>query len=327
MMQTIRRLDDPFHPTGRARASGMLDRADGHAIFWEDAGDPSLMPVILCHGGPGGASNASRRRFWDPARFRIIRFDQRGCGQSTPTGRLEGNSLQATIADMEALRERLGITSWVVAGGSWGSIVALAYAQAHPERCLGINLTCTWLGRAKDLAWWFQDVRSMFPELWEQFASLVGPEERGDLRSAYASRILGPDKAEADRFAFQLYAYEQGFMHFDTPLAEWDPARGARYGRIFIHYAINDFFLRDTQLLDEAHRIAHLPVEMVVGRYDCCCTPDNSYDLARCLPEARLVVVPGGGHYGTEPAMAQACAMAPGRLHDRIVAAGNWPRG
>ena len=238
-MHTIRRLDDPFHPTGPARASGMLDRADGHAIFWEDAGDPTLMPVILCHGGPGGASNANRRRFWDPARFRTIRFDQRGCGLSTPTGQLGGNSLQATIADMEAIRGMLGIERWIVAGGSWGSIVALAYAEAHPECCLGLSLTCTWLGRAKDIAWWFQDVRSMFPELWEQFASLVGPEEHGDLRRAYARRILGADPAEASRFAFQLYAYEQGFMHFDSPLAEWEAARGARYGRIFIHYAMN----------------------------------------------------------------------------------------
>jgi proline iminopeptidase len=320
-----KRLDDPFHPVLPARASGILERPGGHGIFWEDSGDTALMPVVICHGGPGGANAPARRRFYDPAKFRVVQFDQRGCGKSAPTGLLVENSLQATIADMEAIREMLGIERWVISGGSWGSVVATAYAQAHPERCLGVNLTCTWLVRAKDIAWWFQDVRSMFPELWEAFAALVPPEERGDLRRAYARRILGNnDQAEADRFAHQLYVYEQGFMHFDTPLAEWEPERGARYGRIFAHYAINNFFVKDTQLLDDAHRMANLPVEMVVGRYDCCCTPDNSFDLAARLPRANLTVVPSAGHYSTEPALAQEVARAPGRLYGRILADGTW---
>jgi len=301
----------------------MLERPGGHAIYWEDAGDPALMPVILCHGGPGGANAASRRRFYDPAKFRVIQFDQRGCGKSTPIGLLAENSLQATIADMEAIRTMLGIPGWIAAGGSWGSVVAIAYAQAHPERCLGVNLTCTWLVRAKDIQWWFQDVRSMFPELWEAFAGLVPPEQRHDLRRAYARRVLeNNDQDEADRFAHQLHLYENGFMAFDSPLAEAEPERGARYGRIFAHYAINNFFVADTQLLDQAPRIAHLPIEMVVGRYDCCCTPDNSYDLALRLARANLVVVPGGGHSSMEPAMAQQVARAPARLYDRIVADG-----
>ncbi len=325
-MLPIRRLDDPFFPVHPPRASGLLERPGGHAIYWEDAGDPAALPVILCHGGPGGASASARRRFYDPGKFRVIQFDQRGCGQSTPTGRLDGNSLQATIGDMQAIGDALGIDRWVVAGGSWGSVVAIAYAEAHPERCLGLNLTCTWLVRTKDIDWWFHGVRVMFPELWEAFASLVPPGERADLRTAYAKRILGNDPGVADAAAFQLYAYEQGFMHFDTPLAEWEPARGARYGRIFAHHAINNFFVRDTQLLDDAPRIAHLPVEMVVGRYDCCCTPDNSFDLARQLARSNLVVVPGGGHYPSEPAMAQAVALAPARLHDRILADGTWRR-
>jgi proline iminopeptidase len=278
------------------------------------------MPVIVCHGGPGGANTPDRRRFYDPDVFRIVQFDQRGCGQSTPAGLLEDNSLQATIADMEALRAHLGIEKWIVAGGSWGSVVAIAYAEAHPGRCLGLNLTATWLCRARDINWWFQGVRAMFPELWEAFASLVPPAERQDLRTAYTKRILGADQALADKAAHQLFLYEQGFMRFDTPLEEGDPARGARYGRIFAHYASHDFFVRDTQLLDDAPRIAHLPIEMVVGRYDCCCTPDNSFDLAARLPRANLVVVPGGGHTSTEPAMRQEVARAAARLRDRILA-------
>ncbi len=236
-----------------------------------------------------------------------------------PPVELDGNSLDATIGDMEALREHLGIERWIVSGSSWGSTVALAYAEAHPERCLGLNLTCVWLCRAKDTEWWFQGVRSMFPELWEAFASLVPAEERSDLRQAYVRRILGDDPALAEAAATRLYLYEQGFMHFDAPLAEPDLQRGPGYGRIFAHYAAHDFFVRDTQLLDEASRLAHLPVEIVTGRYDCCTTPDNSFDLAGRLPLASLTIVPGGGHYPTEVAMAQAVAQAPLRLYRRIV--------
>lgn len=324
-MLPIRRLDDPLFPLVPPRAEGMLARDGGHTIHWSDTGARELMPVIVCHGGPGGANAPERRRFYDPALLRVVQFDQRGCGASTPTGLLAANSLQATIADMEALRVLLGIERGMVSGGSWGSTVALAYAQAHPERCLGINLTCTWLCRRQDIDWWFQGVRSMFPELWEAFASLVAPHERTDLRRAYVQRILGEDRAVADAAAHQLHEYEIGFMRFDAPLEVAEPAHGARYGRIFAHYAANDFFLREGQLLAEAGRIAQLPVEMVVGRYDCCCTPDNSYDLARLLPLAELTVVPGGGHSSTEVAMRQVVARAPGRLHARIRAAGLWP--
>lgn len=319
-MLPVRRMDDPFFPAGTPRAEGMLARPGGHTIHWSDSGAIGGMPVIVCHGGPGGSNAAFRRRFYDPSLFRIIQFDQRGCGRSTPVGLLAENSLQATIGDMEALRTLLGVERWMVAGGSWGSVVAVAYAEAHPQRCLGLNLTAQWLCRAKDIDWWFQGVRVMFPELWEAFASLVAPEERGDLRRAYARMIVEDSSEAADAAARQLHVYEQGFMRFDTPLEEPDPAAGARYGRIFAHYAIHDFFVRDTQLLDEAGRIAHLPVEMVVGRYDCCCTPDNSYDLAARLPHANLVVVPGGGHSAGEPAMAQAVAGAAGRLRARILA-------
>ncbi len=318
----VRRLDDPFFPVTPATHQGMLDRPGGHAIHWEVAGNPDGVPVMICHGGPGGANAPARRRFYDPAVFRIVQFDQRGCGLSRPTGLLEGNSLQATIGDMEALRAMLGIGRWMVAGGSWGSTVALAYAQAHPEACLGINLTCMWLCRAKDIDWWFHGVRSMFPELGEAFASLVPAEQRGDMRAAYVKVILGEDRAAADAAAHQLHLYENGFMRFDAPLEEYDPARGARYGRIFAHYARHDFFVRDTQLLDQAGRVAHLPVELVVGRYDCCCTPDNSFDLTQRLPLANLTVVPGGGHSSSEVAMSQAVARAPLRLLSRITAKG-----
>jgi proline iminopeptidase len=333
----MRRLDDPFFTVTPTRSEGMLERSGGHSIHWTEAGHPQGMPVVVVHGGPGSSTNASRRRFYDPAVWRIVMFDQRGCGRSTPAGSLVDNTLQHTIGDMEALRELLGIERWVVAGGSWGSTVAVAYAEAHPESCMGLSLTSMWLARELDIEWWFQGVRAMFPELWAAFAALVPEAERGDLRRAYCSRILGDDPVVAAVAAEQLCVYERGFMQFDVDpsdgkhptvelqgtadglgVAEPDAASVA-YGRIFAHYAQNNFFVKDTELLDNAAAtIAELPVEMVVGRYDCCCPPNNSFDLAQRLPLCNLVVVPGAGHKASEVAMSAPCSQAPDRLRLRI---------
>jgi proline iminopeptidase len=303
----MRRLDDPFFPVTAARAEGHIDRPGGHRIYWQDAGAAGGLPIVLVHGGPGGSTSDGYRRTLDSTAMRIVQFDQRGCGRSEPAGRLEDNSLQATIGDMEAIRQLLGIERWVVAGGSWGSTVAIAYAEAHPERTLGLVLIATWLVRRKDVHWWFQGVRTMFPELWEQFASLVPEAERVDLRRAYCDRILNGNDEEA---AQQLFLYEEGFMHFDAPLVPPNPQRGSAYGRIFAHYAANDFFLRENQLIEDAPRIAHLPAILITGRYDSCTTPDNAYDLAKALPKSLLRIVPGAGHYPTELVLATACAHA-----------------
>lgn len=322
----MQRLDDPFFLIEPVRTEGHLERDGGHAIFWQDAGAEANMPVIVIHGGPGGSLAESRRRFFDPTKFRVVQFDQRGCGKSTPAGKLDGNSLQATLGDIEALREHLRIDKWMVSGSSWGSTVAIAYAEAFPEHCLGVNLTCLWLCRREDVHWWFHGVRTMFPELWESFASLVLPEERGDLRAAYVRRILGNDAAVAKEAGERLFLYEQGFMQFDAPVVAPEVAtKGDAYGRIFAHYAANWFFVRDNQLLEDAPRIAYLPIEVVTGRYDCCTPPSNSYDFRAALPNAHLTIVPGGGHFPTEVAMAPEVARAPGRLHERIVASVGWP--
>jgi proline iminopeptidase len=250
--------------------------------------------------------------------YRIVQFDQRGCGRSEPAGQLEGNTLQETIGDMEALRLALGLERWVVAGGSWGSTVALAYAEAHPERCLGLMLVSTWLLRREDVDWWFYGVARIFPELWRQFSAQVPEAERGDLRRAYCRTILGDDAAAARRAATALYEYEEGFMHFDAPFVPTDPSRGPAYGRIFAHYAAHDFFLEEGALLRRAHRVAHLPAMLVTGRYDMCTPPDNAFALAERLPLADLRIVPGAGHYPTELALARACVAAGRDLHRRI---------
>lgn len=303
----MRRLDDPFFDVTPARAEGHLERPDGHRLFWQDSGAIDGVPIVLVHGGPGGSTSDGYRRTLDPAAFRIVQFDQRGCGRSEPRGLLTDNTLQATLADMEAIREHLGIERWIVAGGSWGSTVAIAYCEAHPERALGLVSLGTWLVRRKDMDWWFHGVRTLFPELWEAFAAPIPAAERGDLRRAYCDRILnrGDDAA-----ATRLYLYEEGFMHFDAPLVPSDPQRGPAYARIFAHYAAHGFFLRENQLLEDAHRIAHLPALVMTGRYDACTTPDNAYDLAQALPRATLRIVAAAGHYPTEHALAVACAAA-----------------
>jgi len=302
----MQRLDDPFFAPVAPRAMGMLDVSDGHTIAWQDSGAKDGLPCVSVHGGPGGSMVQGISRFSDSTKIRTIQFDQRGCGASTPKGRLEANSLQHTIGDMEHLRAHLGIERWVVSGGSWGSTVALAYAQAHPQRCIGVFIMGTWLAREQDFHWWFHGVRKIFPELWQAFAQTVPPAERDDLRLAYCRRILGPDAAVADEFATRLFLYEEGFMHFDPPLIPADPARGAAYGRIFAHYAQHGFFLAENQLLRDAQRMAHLPLMQITGRYDCCTTPDNAFDLWRALPGSTLKLISGAGHYPTEPAMAAA---------------------
>jgi proline iminopeptidase len=311
----MQRLDDPFFMPQPPRACGQLEVGDGHAIAWLDSGAAEGLPVISVHGGPGGSMIHGIGRFSDPAQIRTVQFDQRGCGASTPRGELRANTLQHTVADMERLRQHLGIERWVVSGGSWGSTVALAYAQAHPERCLGLFVMGTWLCRERDLQWWFQGVRTMFPELWHIFAQAVPEAERDDLRIAYCRRILGDDADVAAEFATRLYLYEEGFMRFEAPLVPPDAARGAAYGRMFAHYAQHRFFVEEGQLLQQAPRIAGIPVMQITGRYDCCTTPDNAFDLAQTLPQSLLKIIAGAGHYPTEPAMAVAL---PGALAEFV---------
>jgi proline iminopeptidase len=311
----MRRLDDPFHPFVPPRGSGRLEVGDGHQMAWQDSGHACGLPMLSIHGGPGGSMIQGLSRFCDLGRLRLIQFDQRGCGASLPRGELHANTLAHTLGDIEALRRHFGIERWIVSGGSWGSTVALAYAQAFPERCLGLFVTGTWLARAKDFDWWFQGVRTLFPELWQAFAEPVPPQERHDLRRAYCARILDGSTEVAEAFATRLYRYEEGFMHFDAPLQPPDASRGAAYGRIFAHYARHDFFLREDQLLDDAGRITEVPLMQITGRWDACTPPDNAFDLAQRLPHSRLRIVAGAGHYPTEPAMAR---VLPGAIAEFI---------
>lgn len=314
----MRRHDDVFFPVGPNREEGFLDVGDGHRIHWFEAGNPSGIPVVECHGGPGGRGNAGLRRLLDGDRMRIVQFDQRGCGESTPVGELAHTSLQHTIADMELLREHLGIERWIVSGPSWGSTVAIAYGEAHPVRTIGVKASGVWLCRRADIEWWYQGVRRFFPDTWSQFASLVPEHRRSDLRAAYHELINGWDGDLAAQAGQSLYEYEESFMHLEPPLAPPKAGRGLAYARVFSHFAVNDFFLRENQLIEDAPRLAGVPVSLLTGRYDNCTTPDSAWDLAQVLDDVHLEFVNAAGHYPSEPLMSRAMALETTRFLDDL---------
>lgn len=306
----MRRLDDCYPDVSPNLESGYLEEENGHQVYYSVAGNPEGIPVIFCHGGPGGSCSPQYQRLVDSSLFLVVMFDQRGCGKSTPKGLLEHNSLEHSIHDMERIRKHLDIESWAVLGGSWGSTLALAYAEEYPERTRGLLLVSLWLCRKADIDWWFQGVRTIFPELWDQFASLAPESRRNDLKNFYCEAVLGDDAELAAEAGRRLYLYEEGFMRFDAPLAPPDESRGPDYARIFAHYAANDFFLEEQQLLVNAKQIEGIPTILVTGRYDMCTTPNNAYDLAQLLPDAKLRLISAAGHYPTEKALSLACVEA-----------------
>jgi proline iminopeptidase len=321
----MRRIDDVYFPVSPTRAEGLLNVSDGHAIHWEESGRVDGVPWIEAHGGPGGRANRFLRGLIDGERCRIVQFDQRGCGASTPTGELANNTLQHTIADMEALREHLGIEHWIVGGPSWGSTVALAYAQAHPERTIGVKVSGVWLVRRRDIHWWYRGVQELFPEVWHTYASLIPEAERGDLRRAYHRRIMDPDAAVSEPAGRAQFLFEEAYMHFEPPFAPPNAtARGLAYSRVFSTYAVNDFWLRENQLIEDAHRLRGIPVSLTTGRYDCCTTPVQAFDMAQALERewVRLQIVNAAGHYPSEPAMGRAIAQETTAYLDWLVRLG-----
>jgi proline iminopeptidase len=237
-------------------------------------------------------------------------------------GELAHTSLQHTIADMEKLREHLGVERWIVSGPSWGSTVAIAYGEAHPERTIGVKASGVWVCRRADIDWWYHGVRRFFPDTWAQFAELAPPERRHDLRSAYHDMINGPDAALATRAGQALYEYEESFMHLEPPMAPPHADRGLAYARVFSHFATNDFFLRENQLVNDAHRLRGIPVSLLTGRYDNCTTPDGAWDLAQVLDDVHLEFVNAAGHYPSEPLMSRAMALETTRFVDDLIRRG-----
>lgn len=277
-----------------------------HTIHYEECGTPEGKPVLFVHGGPGGGIETVYRQYFSPEKYRVILVDQRGSGQSTPHAELRENTTQHLIADMERVREDAGVDRWLVFGGSWGSTLGLAYAQAHPDRVSGLILRGIFLCRDEEIRWFYQDgADRIFPDYWEQFLTHIPPEERGNLLQAYYQRLTGDDPAvrlEAAR-AWSVWEGSTSKLFFDESLA-------ARFGqdefslafaRIECHYFVHHAFLEENQLLRDIGKIRHIPGVIVQGRYDVVCPLASAWDLHRAWPETELYVVPDAGHSITEP--------------------------
>ncbi len=293
----------PLEPYMQARMSV----GGGHEIYYEQSGNPSGIPVLVVHGGPGGGSNPTMRRCHEPHRYRIILFDQRGCGRSTPHASLEANTTWDLVADMERLRKELGIEQWQLFGGSWGSTLSLAYAQAHPERVSSIILRGVFLLRKAELDWFYQGGAGwIYPDAYDRYLATIPAEEREDMVAAYYQRLTSPDRAVQVEAAKAWSVWEGSTLSLRE-----DPDRirhfanelyALAFARIECHYFINrGFFETDGQLLRDAYKIADIPGVIVHGRYDVCTPFRNAWDLKRAWPKADLRVVPDAGHAMTEP--------------------------
>jgi proline iminopeptidase len=299
-------------------ASGYLRLDDAHSMYWETSGNPDGIPVLFLHGGPGAGASAAHRRFFDPEAYRIVIFDQRGAGRSRPLGELTANTTPHLIADIERLRSHLGVERWIVFGGSWGSTLALAYAQVHPEACLALVLRGVFLCRQQEIAWFLHGMRRFFPEAWADFASHVPESERHDLLGAYLRRLNDPDPAVHMPAARSWSAYE-GTCSTLLP----SPATVAHFtedgvalglARIEAHYFASRGFLGENELLANAGRLRGIRGIIVQGRYDIVCPIDTADALHRAWPEAEYIVVPDAGHSAWEPGICSQLVVAMERL-------------
>tara|TARA_R110002072_G_scaffold247353_2_gene406470 strand:- start:12995 stop:13936 length:942 start_codon:yes stop_codon:yes gene_type:complete len=287
--------------------TGMLPVSDLHSLYFEQVGNPHGKPVVFLHGGPGGGVNANYRRYFDPQKWRVILFDQRGCGRSTPFAEIRDNTTWDLVADIERLREHLGITRWAVFGGSWGSTLSLTYAVTHPDACTELFLRGIFLLRKKEIDWFYQEGCSrLFPDLWAAYLKPVPPDERDDLVAAYFKRLTSDDPAvrkEAAK-AWSIWEGSTSKLMFDPGAAQQfgDDRFADAFARIECHYFTNKgFFSEDNFLLNNVHKIRHIPTVIVHGRYDVICPVENAWDLHQAFPESELHIVPDAGHSLSEP--------------------------
>jgi proline iminopeptidase len=313
---------DPLHPEQEPHASGWLAVGGGHELYWEESGNPDGVPVVFLHGGPGGGCLPFHRRFFDPAFWRIVLFDQRGAGRSTPSAMIESNTTRDLVADLEALRAHLGIERWLVFGGSWGATLALAYAQAHPRRCLGLVLRGVFLARQQELDWFLHGMRNVFPEAWRAFAEFLPEGERGNLLASYHRRLTDPDPAVHFPAAHAWDRYEGACSTLlpasDASAKPDGDAAALAIARIEAHYFVHNAFLGDDELLANVGRIRHLPCTIVQGRYDIVCPPVTADALARAWPEAEYIVVADAGHSVREPGITRELVAAVRRMQASV---------
>jgi proline iminopeptidase len=293
-----------------------------HVLYYEECGNPKGQPVVFVHGGPGGGLDAKYRRFFDPKHYRIVLFDQRGCGKSTPHADLTNNTTWHLVADMEVLRKTLKIERWMVFGGSWGSTLALAYAQKHPKVVTGLVLRGIFLLRKREIDWFYQDGAShLFPDAWEHYLAPIPKSERKDMVRSYYKRLTSknaPTRLDAAK-AWSIWEGSTStlFHNADLVAQTGNPEFAIAFARIECHYFINKGFMKtDDQLLRDARKIRHIPGVIVQGRYDVVCPAESAWALHRAWPEADLRIVPDAGHSAMEPGITHELVSATDRLRD-----------
>lgn len=312
MADTTHRHD--LYPPVEPYASGMLDVDGRHRLYWEQSGSRRGAPVLFLHGGPGAGSTPEHRRFFDPHHYRIVVFDQRGAGRSVPHGDLVDNTTPDLVEDIERLRRHLGIDSWLVFGGSWGSTLALAYAEAHPARVRALVLRGIFLCRKLEIDWFLYGLRHVFPDAWRTFANFLPENERGDLLEAYYRRLIHPEPTVHMPAARAWSTYEGACSTLlpspETISAFAEDRMALGLARIEAHYFRHGGFFEDNQLLRDARRLAGIPGTIVQGRYDMVCPTISADELARAWPEATYMVIPDAGHSAMEPGIRAALVAA-----------------
>lgn len=301
-----------FYPEILPYRVGTLKVSDLHELYFEEVGNPKGQPIVFLHGGPGGGINSDHRRFFDPQHYRIILFDQRGCGQSKPFAELRENTTWDLVEDIEKIRKHLNIDKWLVFGGSWGSTLALAYAETHPHQVKALILRGIFLCRPSEIKWFYQQGASqIFPDAWETYKNHIPENERGDFVRAYHKRLTSDDekvRLDAARVWSQWEMATSYLMQKAAAVDEMeDPARALPFARIECHYFINNsFFKTDNYLLENISKIRKIPGIIVQGRYDVVCPATSAWDLHRAWPESKLTIVPDAGHAASEPGIRSA---------------------
>ena len=307
-----------LYPETEPFATSQLDTGDGHRIYLEQAGNPEGIPVIFLHGGPGSGCNPNHRRYFNPGKFHIIIFDQRGCNRSTPQGQIENNTTADLVQDMETIRGLLKIDKWLVFGGSWGATLGLLYAAAHPEHVSGMIVRGTFLARQADLDWFARGgVNRIFPDQWEQFTKNIPSGEQQDLVAAYHKRLTDNDERVRQNFAriwsewaTRIVTYNLTEQKNETE----DISTLVNQVSIETHYAFNRYFIQENQILDNITKLPDVPIIIVHGRRDLTCTLEASWALHKALRKSELVIIPDAGHLAGEPAMTDALITATNKM-------------
>ncbi|HUB95969.1 MAG TPA: prolyl aminopeptidase [Stellaceae bacterium] len=311
-----------LYPPIEPYTTGMLPLDSHHTMYWEQSGNPHGVPIVFLHGGPGAGATPTHRRFFDPAFYRIIVFDQRGAGRSLPLGSLADNTLAHLVADLETLRRHLGIDRWAVFGGSWGSTLALAYAEAHPDRCRGLVLRGVFLCRQSEIDWFLYGMRTVYPEAWRAFTGFLPEVERKDLLGAYYRRLVDADPGLHMPAARAWSTYEGACSTLlpspDTVAAFGEDRMALGLARIEAHYFRTEVIRAADDLVAHVGRIRQLPGAIVQGRYDMVCPIAGADELARAWPEAEYIIVPDAGHSAMEPGIRSQLVAATERLKKRF---------